>query len=222
MAPPVQCVVTGTLQSLTGGKIAQGFVIFELGNIGIGNPVGVIATSLFPLLKQTVQSAPDGSFTTLLWGNDVINPANTIYNVTYRDSIGNAVGPVQYSIVGATANLNILVAVGTTLPPVLLVGIAPIGFVIISTSINFTAVLPGNYYFVTTGAGTIIATLPTAVGIAGQTVVIKKVDAGVGTVVLTPNGAQKIDGLSTFTLSAQFQYMGLVSDGANWQIFTRN
>lgn len=121
MPPPVQCVVTGTLQNLTGGKIAQGFVIFELGNIGIGNPVGVTGTSLFPLLRQTVQTAPDGTFTTNLWGNDNINPANTIYNVTYRDSLGNSVGPVQYAIIGAAANLNTLAASSATIPPVLIV-----------------------------------------------------------------------------------------------------
>lgn len=90
-----------------------------------------------------------------------------------------------------------------------------------SLSSNFTA-NTYNMNLVTTGASAIMATLPTAVGISGTSLIIKKVDSGVGTVVITPAGSQKIDGLSTFTLSAQWQYIGLVSDGTNWQIFTRN
>jgi hypothetical protein len=120
---PSPCTVTGNLQNLSAGKISQGIVIFELANIGTGNPLGIIGTSLFPLLRYQIQSAPDGSFTTSFRGNDSINPANTIYdNVTYRDSLGNSVGPLQYSIIGASANLNTLVAATTTSPPVLTVG----------------------------------------------------------------------------------------------------
>jgi hypothetical protein len=120
---PSPCTVTGNLQNLSAGKISQGIVIFELANIGTGNPLGIIGTSLFPLLRYQIQSAPDGSFTTSFRGNDSINPVNTIYdNVTYRDSLGNSVGPLQYSIIGASANLNTLVAATTTSPPVLTVG----------------------------------------------------------------------------------------------------
>ena len=219
---PTPCVVTGNLQNLTSGKIPQGVVIFELANIGTGNPLGILGTSLFPIIKQQIQSAPDGSFTTQLWGNDVITPANTIYNVTYRDSFGNSVGPIQYIISGGAANLNNLLAINTTIPPVLLVGVAPLGFQNLAVSTNFAVAFPGNFYRVTTGASTIVATLPTAIGIAGQTVVVKKVDAGAGTVVLTPSLAQTIDGLATFTLSAQQQFMGLESNGQTWDIWTRN
>jgi hypothetical protein len=131
---PSPCTVTGNLQNLSSGKIAQGTVTFELANIGTGNPLGILGTSLFPVLKQQIQSAPDGSFTTSLWGNDNINPSNTIYNVTYRDSLGNSVGPIQYSIIGASANLNTLVAVNTTSPPVLIVGSLPL-----TATINLSA-----------------------------------------------------------------------------------
>lgn len=91
-----------------------------------------------------------------------------------------------------------------------------------SHSVSFTASVGANMYLVTTGASTIVATLPTAASLNTETIFIKKIDSGAGTVVLTPNGAETIDGLSTFTLSSQFQYVGVVSDGVAWQIFTRN
>lgn len=116
---PSQCQVSGNLQSLSGGTVSQGTVIFTLSNIGIGNPLGIIGTSLFPNLKYVVQTAGDGSFTTKLWGNDNINPANTIYNVTYRDSYGNEVGPIQYSITGSSFNLNSGSPINSVVPPVL-------------------------------------------------------------------------------------------------------
>src|ERR1039458_5743917 len=104
------CIVTGNLRQLSNGIIAQGQVIFELANIGIGNPITVVGTGIFPALKYVAYSAADGSFTQALWGNDSINPSNTIYDITYLDNLGNEIGPFQYSITGTVANLNSLPA----------------------------------------------------------------------------------------------------------------
>jgi hypothetical protein len=117
---PSPATVTGNLKALTNGAISQGFVIFQLANLGTGNPITVSGTGIFPNLKVVTQSAADGSFSQSLWGNDNISPSNTIYNVTFRDPQGNEVGPIQYSIVGASPNLNTLAALSTTTPPVLL------------------------------------------------------------------------------------------------------
>jgi len=111
---------------LTSGIIAQGRVIFQLANIGTGNPVGITGTSIIPNLKYTAMTAQDGTFSIPLWGNDNINPANTVYSVTFRDFLGNELGPVFYSITGTLANLNSLTAVSATVPPVLSVGGASI------------------------------------------------------------------------------------------------
>ena len=100
-------------------------------------------------------------------------------------------------------------------------GGAPV-FTISPQSSNFTASFFGVNYRVSTGSGTIVATLPTAVGNAGQVLFFKKADAGSGTVVITPIGAQTIDGFSTFTLGVQYQFMGLMSNGVQWDIWTRN
>jgi hypothetical protein len=116
---PTPCVVSGNLQTLTSGQIAQGRVIFQLTNIGTGNPINVIGTAIFPALVLSVETDSTGAFSTQLWGNDNINPANTLYLVTYRDSLGNQVGPIQYLITGATFNLNTAAATGSVSPPIL-------------------------------------------------------------------------------------------------------
>lgn len=116
---PSPCTVTGNLIQLSNGIIANGQVIFELANIGSGNPITITGTGIFPALKYSARSQANGSFTLNLWGNDNINPANTIYNVTYRDYSGNEIGPIQYSITGSVQNLNNLAAVSSVSPPVL-------------------------------------------------------------------------------------------------------
>ena len=65
-------------------------------------------------------------------------------------------------------------------------------------------------------------TLPAATG-SGQEYVIKKVDSGTGTVAVTPNGTDTIDGAVSFTLSAQYKYVRLI-DGASgaWSVIGSN
>ena len=99
--------------------MVQGLILFQLTNIGIGNPIGVSGTSIVPSLTYKVMSDQNGNFSCPIWGNDNITPANTLYNVTFRDFQGNEIGPVSYSIVGASANLNTLTAAGSTTPPVI-------------------------------------------------------------------------------------------------------
>lgn len=117
---PTPCSVSGTLQTLTSGRIAQGKVIFQLTNTGTGNPIGVSGTSIIPALTYTVMTAQDGSFAVSLWGNDNISPSNTLYAVTFRDFQGNEIGPILYSITGASVSLNSLAVSSGTIPPVLI------------------------------------------------------------------------------------------------------
>jgi hypothetical protein len=109
---PTPCTVSGNLQTLTSGQVAQGLIVFQLINIGTGNAIGISGTSLFPSLKYVVMSALDGSFSVQVWGNDNITPPNTLYAVTFRDSFGNEVGPIQYNITGVSVSLNALVPSG--------------------------------------------------------------------------------------------------------------
>lgn len=112
------CTVTGNLEQLTGGAITQGSVRFELINFGLGTPPGVMGITVFPWNFYTVVSDATGFFTLKLWGNDVINPANTLYQVTYYDQAGDSLGNVLYSIIGPSFNMNTATPVFGAIPPV--------------------------------------------------------------------------------------------------------
>lgn len=63
-------------------------------------------------------------------------------------------------------------------------------------------------------------TLPTAVGATGRTYTVKLVANSTGTVGTT--SSQTIDGSTTYSLSAQYKYVTVKSDGANWSIVANN
>jgi hypothetical protein len=71
---------------------------------------------------------------------------------------------------------------------------------------------------VTAGASDRTMDLPTAIGAVGVSYTIKKVDSGIGTVIIDPNGSQTIDGAATLVLASQYQSATLVSDNANWMM----
>lgn len=61
-------------------------------------------------------------------------------------------------------------------------------------------------------------TLPTAVGITGEELSVRKSDSSSNAVTVDPNGAETINGVSTFALAAQYELVTLMSNGANWVI----
>lgn len=68
---------------------------------------------------------------------------------------------------------------------------------------------------VVTVSATATITLPTAVGITGRWYVIK--NTGVAVVVtIATTSSQTIDGFTSHTLTALYESITVVSDGANW------
>jgi hypothetical protein len=80
--------------------------------------------------------------------------------------------------------------------------------------------IAGNDGIVSLSAAGTTATLPTAVGINGKQYTVKLAASGTATVATT--SSQTIDGATTYSLSAQYKYVAVVSDGANWQIVANN
>lgn len=70
----------------------------------------------------------------------------------------------------------------------------------------------------TTGVASKMVTLPTAADNTGRRITIKKVDAGAGSVVVDGEGAETIDGSTTYTINAQYAFVTVQSDGSNWMI----
>lgn len=87
-----------------------------------------------------------------------------------------------------------------------------------ASAVDITATIAHKTIALT--ATTKIATLPTAVGITGREYTIKLTASGTGTVATT--SSQTIDGVTTYTLSAQYKYVTVQSDGANWIIIGNN
>ena len=60
-----------------------------------------------------------------------------------------------------------------------------------------------------------VATLPTAVGIAGWKTTIVKSN-NINTLTVTPNGSQTISGAASYVLNNTGEHVTVISDGANW------
>lgn len=89
---------------------------------------------------------------------------------------------------------------------------------VLSKGGNYTLTTADYHTMINANASTASFTiqLPTAVGNAGLTVAIKKVDATANTVSIQGFGAQTVDGVNNYLLSLQYESVILVSDGANW------
>jgi len=75
----------------------------------------------------------------------------------------------------------------------------------------------------TGGASGITVKLPVILPPPQGALTVKKVDAGVGSVIVIPQGVALVDGVPTgFALINQWQYVTLASDGSNWHIIANN
>lgn len=66
--------------------------------------------------------------------------------------------------------------------------------------------------------GAFTATLPTAVGHEKKVFTIKRLNSGANAVTVGTTSSQTIDGSTTYSLSAQYASITVISDGANWHI----
>ena len=77
---------------------------------------------------------------------------------------------------------------------------------------------------VTTGAGALAVQLPVAANNHAKVYAVKKIDAGVGTVDITADVADLIEGVPVYQLAAQYETVIIVSDGlapaGNWWIIS--
>lgn len=91
---------------------------------------------------------------------------------------------------------------------------------VLAASADYTVINNDSYetILVTTAASDRTITLPTASANTGRRITIKKVDSGTGHVIVDGAGAETIDGVATFYLTAQYNFVELVCDGTEWHI----
>lgn len=70
----------------------------------------------------------------------------------------------------------------------------------------------------TADGGNMTITLPTAVGVTGKTITVKKTDAFTKIVNVAGAGGETIDGTTTKSIFMQWESLTMVSNGANWFI----
>jgi hypothetical protein len=87
-----------------------------------------------------------------------------------------------------------------------------------TTAIDLTATAAMDVIEITGATKTV--TLPTAVGITGKVYTIKLTAASTGTV--AGAGAENIDAANTYSLSAQYKFVAICSNGVGWIIISKN
>jgi hypothetical protein len=94
--------------------------------------------------------------------------------------------------------------------------------VVASKTAAYTAVASDDLILCDASGGAFTITLPTAVGISGKILVIKKTDSTLANhVTIDGSGSETIDGFTTRKLCTQHEALRIVSDGTNWQILDR-
>ena len=91
------------------------------------------------------------------------------------------------------------------------------GAVITNKSANYTAVA-NDHILMTTGAGDKTVTLPAAASNANKKILVTKVDAAAGNVIIDGNGAETINGQLTAAISYQYDTITLKCTGTEWII----
>lgn len=218
--------LSGKIRDVFGNPIA-GTVTATLGNYGANAPIIAGDSEIAPI-AATATANGSGIWSLNLWGSDQISPTSTTYTISITPANSNvAIWISEYLIKSGSYDLSNLIPIIVTPTTYVQPMAGPPGpqgppgvgstWTIVTSSINFSA-NPGAACFVTTGASTIIATLPDPTVIPGQSIFVKKVDSGSGVIVL----AGTIDQNINYTIVNQNQYVEVASDGSIWQIISNN
>ncbi|MBF0331637.1 MAG: hypothetical protein HQL17_06840 [Candidatus Omnitrophica bacterium] len=114
-----------------------------------------------------------------------------------------------------TTSLN--VGIGTVLPTSTLDVKGSFSVSIVTKSADYTAAATDRVILVNAAGGAVNITLPAPTGIAGRVYDIKKIDASVNVVTVTP-AAGTIDGLGSVATATQNAAFTVVTDGTNWWV----
>lgn len=221
-----------TIQLPSGDDHASGFLrVVDIGgnaganniliNAAAGETIGGIATYTMAsnrasdefiwntLTQNWVDVIPAGANPTGVAGGDLGGnyPNPTVTAITETG------GPTQL-VVGAVANGQYLQRAGGTV-----IGVAPPGGLTIAA-----AAFPGPYnssntQFVEANAagGPFTVNLPNP-GVAGDRIVVKKVDGTANAVTIDSNGGPNIDGAATATLNIQYESLTVIRGTAQWWV----
>jgi hypothetical protein len=168
---------------------------------------GVVGTDN-TLQAGTVQGSAAASGTLTLTSTSHTTKGKILLGTSGYDEVNNRLG-----VGNSTPNWSLDVAGTANFQQA-------VQYAVVSKTANYTATASDNVLLVSAASGNVTITLPTAVGISGRSYTIKRTDSTTSnTVTVATTASQTIDGATTYTsLWAQYTYLQVISDGANWWI----
>lgn len=113
---------------------------------------------------------------------------------------------------------NNRVGIGTATPHTRLHVSGPIATGIGTVTAAHTITATNSFIIADATTAPFTVTLPTAVGISGREYSVKRINSGGNAVTVACNGAEVIEGVTTYVLSAQYSVITVISNGSNWLI----
>lgn len=86
----------------------------------------------------------------------------------------------------------------------------------------YTALTSDDVIFISTTGGAFTLNLPTAVGNTGKVLRVIKTTNDTNLITVDASGSETINGTLTIVIGRQYAEYAFISDGANWNIFSRN
>jgi hypothetical protein len=84
---------------------------------------------------------------------------------------------------------------------------------------TYTAGIIDEFIFVSAGASDKTVNLPAASTCKGRGYTIKKIDSGVGKVIIDPDAGETVDGAATKDISSQYVSFSIISTGTQWFVY---
>jgi hypothetical protein len=168
-----------------------------------------------PLLTYTKTDATTGGWT------QGMSSATTTSLAFITKPTTNALWTVQTQTAGnvLTADLaNSRVGISQASPTSVLHVNGPIATALVSKTAAYTLTATDSIALGSASTAAFTLTLPTAVGCTGRQYILKKTDSSANAVTVGTTSSQTIDGATTYPLTAQYESITVVSDGANWSI----
>ncbi len=170
----------------------------------------------------------DGSFN-ITWYNSTTftdpsdDPNVEIVRCTYRD--GNTLTVIRGQEGTSATNKNTAAVTYKMVLGLTLKMISDIqGYLPRATTVTDSTYSPDNnysVYFFDATSNSITVTLPLASSYRDKVYVFKKIDSSGNVVTINRSGSDLIDGASSWSLSAQYNAMRIVSNGTNWYIINQ-
>jgi len=208
---PVYSPTIGTSGGITAGTTLGGKAIGLFHYLQTEQGYGIFASSVTG--TRTATSNECGVFKTI----ETFNPSSgtatyngiTLANIISQSGASNGITRGLYINPNLSASVDFRAIEATS------------GSIVFpyTTAAATYSIKTSDYLVNFTTAG-FTASLATAVGCTGKTYILK--NSAAGQVVVATTSAQTIDGASTYTLSAQYKYVQVVSNGANWIITGNN